>query len=80
MRNPQHFRSQMAKYEALVSGSVALQLFERVVWKESDLDVFTRWGTYAGEFGLYLIEEEGYKLEKTTRNHGYMMPDIHEVS
>ena len=51
-----------------------------MVWKESDLDIFMRWGTYAGEFGLYLIEEEGYKLEKTIRNHGYMMPDINEVS
>lgn len=70
----------MGRYNALVSGSVALQLFERTLWKESDLDIFMETGESAEAFGDYIMEKEGYKYVKTTVNHGYMMPDIVEVS
>lgn len=69
----------MGKYNALVSGSVALQLFERTLWKESDLDIFMETGENAEAFGDYIMEKEGYRYVKTTVNHGYMMPDIQEV-
>lgn len=80
VRDSQFFRSQMGRYNALISGSVALQLFERALWKESDLDILIEKGENARAFGSYLAEKEGYRLEKTSENHGYMMPDIVEVS
>lgn len=80
MRDPQSFRSQMGRHNALVSGSVALQFFERVVWKESDIDIFIEQGENAEAFGNYLIEQEGYKFIKATENDEYMRPAIVEVS
>lgn len=79
MRDPQLFRSELGKHNALVSGSVALQFFERVVWRESDLDVFIEEGENAGTFHKYLTEKEYYKLNTTAFFPGYMMSDIEQV-
>jgi hypothetical protein len=38
--DPVALRSKLATHDALISGSVALQLFERVVWSDSDLDIY----------------------------------------
>ena len=62
VRDPQALRSQMAKCEALISGSVALQFFERVVWPESDLDIYVEHGSHAKAFRKYIKDCEGYKF------------------
>lgn len=63
VRNPQLFRSQMGRCDALVSGSAAIQFFDRVFWKEADLDIYIEEGENADAFGEYLTEMEGYKLD-----------------
>lgn len=80
VQDSQFFRSQMGKNNALVSGSVAIQFFERVVWKESDLDIYIEEGEKATAFGNYLTEEEGYEFQRATENGPYKMHDIKQVS
>ena len=46
VRDPYGFRSQMAKTDALISGSFAFQFFERTSWKPSDLDIFVEHGEH----------------------------------
>jgi hypothetical protein len=67
---PREFRSQMAECDAVVSGSQALQFFERVHWKEADLDVFIRMGSGVDKFCEYLMETEGYKHVSTRTDDG----------
>jgi hypothetical protein len=55
----------MSKNNALVSGSFALQLFERVYWEESDLDIFVKYDSEADSMGKYLVDVESYTLVKT---------------
>lgn len=57
--NPVAFRIMMADCEALVSGSLALQFFERTTWSESDLDVYVN-VSRSNDFRQYLCEHEGY--------------------
>ncbi len=52
----------MGLYDAVISGSFALQFFERVFWKDSDMNVFIKKGAGADTFCPYLAEEEGYAL------------------
>ncbi|MCJ1267056.1 hypothetical protein MMC22_006941 [Lobaria immixta] len=68
----------MAIRNALVSGSVAVQFFERVLWKESDLDIFIEEGKDAKAFGKYLTEREGYNFSGTSSGV-YNAIDIEEV-
>lgn len=82
VNQPAGLRSQLGKCTALISGSFALQFFERVFWDESDLDIFVQDGRGSGELGLYLAEEEGYVLDSTKGRdrRDYIQPDIVEVS
>jgi hypothetical protein len=59
---PREFREEMRKQDALISGSVALQFFDRVRWETSDLDVFVREHGQADALGVYLQESEGYEV------------------
>ena len=61
VKNPHEFRSQLGRHDALISGSFALQYFERAVWKESGLDVFIKEESGA-DFMNYLSVAEGYRL------------------
>lgn len=79
VQDPQFFRSQMGKHNALVSGSVAVQFFERVFWKDSDLDIYIERGPNAHAFGEYLTKKEGYEFQKTSLSAGYKMSSICEV-
>lgn len=77
VRDPQGFRTQMSKCDALISGSFAVQYFERVTWKDSDLDVFVRYGLGTDSFHLYVCAVEGYQYVKTTKNQDYAdMPNV----
>lgn len=72
-RDPVQFRSMMAKCDALISGSFALQFFARTVWMDSDLDIYIE--SYPEvkikTFGEYLAAEEGYALDNTKGIHDY---------
>ena len=68
VRDPYGFRSQMAKSDALISGSFVFQLFERTSWKTSDLDIFVEHGEHgecANTFQRYLLDKEGYEFSNT---------------
>lgn len=80
LHDPQFFRSQMAKYNALVSGSFVTGFFERVRWEGSDLDIYIEQGKGADAFASYLTEKEGYKLIDSDDNDQYLLFDLAEVS
>ncbi|KAL8784342.1 MAG: hypothetical protein Q9195_009087 [Heterodermia aff. obscurata] len=63
VNDPQSFRSEMADRDALISGSFALQFFERVTWNESDLDIFLEGQNEVSGFEQYLCEREGYRFD-----------------
>lgn len=78
---PPAFRSELGRYDALISGSFALQFFDGVVWDESDLDIFVEDGDYAPlAIGEYLIEREGYKYISSVGHQGYSTRDLLEVT
>ena len=80
VKDPYGFRSQMAKHDALISGSFVVQYFERVTWKDSDLDVFIKHGESADVFGRYLVSEEEYAQVSSTENAEYELHGYEEVS
>ena len=51
----------MAAHNALISGSFAIQFFERLHWNESDLDIFVEFHhPNPTVLEQYLCEREGY--------------------
>ena len=72
-RHPVGFHSQMVRFNALLSGSFALQFFDRVVWKDSDLDVYVQspWlrsdNTSLLVLGQYLVSTDGFNIGKTQK-------------
>lgn len=58
----------MAKSDALIFGSFALQFFERSLWQPSDVDIYVKNGEGSEALGTYLAESEGYVLETTREN------------
>ena len=61
----------MGKHDALVSGSFAVQFFERLTWKKSDLDIFIEQGSGALAFEQYLCEREGYRFSREGGDEAY---------
>ena len=62
VKDPRRFRNQLGESDALISGSFALQFFERQCWEESDLDIFVEEGEGARELERYLNNVEEYQL------------------
>jgi hypothetical protein len=62
----------LAEHDALISGSFALQFFERIIWRDSDLDVYVEDRKSPDALGDYLVGHEGYALQstKTVENGG----------
>ena len=60
VRDPKALRSQIGIHNALISGSFAVQFFERLTWKESDLDIFVEQGQGATALEHYLCIKEDY--------------------
>jgi hypothetical protein len=61
--DPTALRSQMALSKALISGSVALQFFDRSIWDGSDLDIYVcDREPFASRVKDYLLAKEGYVL------------------
>lgn len=58
---PVAFRSLQAKTNTLVSGSNALQFFDRTFYLNADLDIYTHPG-HSFEVAQFLVEVEGYRF------------------
>jgi hypothetical protein len=56
----------MGKYDALISGSFAIQFFDHVSWMESGLDIYVEGEESAKAMGRYLMEQEKYKFVERT--------------
>ncbi|KAL8678988.1 MAG: hypothetical protein Q9186_004709 [Xanthomendoza sp. 1 TL-2023] len=54
----------MGRTGALISGSLAIQFFERCYWPSSDLDIFVKDGDDSKSLGQYLVSSEGYRLKE----------------
>ena len=76
--NPRTFRGLMAKHNVLISGSLALQFFQRFTWSDSDMDVYV-YAKGAREFEEYLCKTEGYRFEMSTYGERYDNRGIEEV-
>jgi hypothetical protein len=66
VKDPIALRSTLATHHALISGSAALQLFERVVWSDSDLDIYVENdenNTALLTLCDYFIRSEGYAVK-----------------
>jgi hypothetical protein len=59
--HPTQFRSLQARTGTLISGSFALQFFDRSLYPDSDLDVYVDY-RYSREVGFWLVEAEGYEF------------------
>ena len=79
VKEPRQLRAQMAKCDGLISGSFALQFFERVHWPDSGLDIFVREGHNAQQLELYILEKEGYEFSRIKHNSDIYRYDISEV-
>lgn len=64
VEDPQGFRSQMARYDALISGNFAVQYFERNIWSCKRLVVYILQGRGSQLFSKYLSTIAGYSEEK----------------
>ena len=62
VRNPQALRSQLGQADAVISGSFAVQFFDRVTFPGSDLDIYVTIGSNADTLGQYLMDVEEYQL------------------
>jgi hypothetical protein len=60
------FRSLQARTATLVSGSIALQLFDRVFYPGSDLDLYVH-PDHQREVARYFMDQEGYTFSPGSR-------------
>ena len=58
--DPQGFRTQMARCDALIDGDFACKYFERVVWSYDSLDLYIQQGLGPDLFSKYLLHTAGY--------------------
>ncbi|KAI0149469.1 hypothetical protein GGR57DRAFT_514875 [Xylariaceae sp. FL1272] len=65
---PEAFRTQLGKSNALISGGFALQFLEGVTWEGSDLDIFVEKGQDAQAMEQYLLSA-GYQQGPGHRSH-----------
>jgi hypothetical protein len=56
----------MRDHRAVISGSFALQFFERTCWKESDLDLFVQKPSEAKALEEHLVRTEGYRRREAS--------------
>jgi hypothetical protein len=63
---PLALREVMRDHRAVISGSVALQFFERTCWKESDLDFFVEKPREAKALKEHLVRTEGYRRREAS--------------
>jgi len=73
--NPLSFRSLQARTGTVVSGSNALQFFDRISYEGSDMDVYIHPG-HALEVGVWLMKEEGYTFLPSNSQLGMTFENI----
>ena len=66
--DPKAFRSQLGENDALVSGSLALQFFERRSWDEDGIEIFVEEGSMGDSMVEYLQSREGYLFSNAETN------------
>ncbi|KAL8655751.1 MAG: hypothetical protein Q9226_002923 [Calogaya cf. arnoldii] len=76
VRNPTGLRSKMGETNALISGSFAIQFFERKFWPDSDLDMYVKEGEESDALRRHLVMSEGYKLEDNPDAIDHMMRNM----
>lgn len=79
VNDPAGLRSKMGELNILISGSFAIQFFERVTWPSSDLDMYVRDGKGADALRAYLVNSEGYTLQ-TTKGDGDLPYAMHQLN
>ena len=79
VEDPRRFRSQLGKCNGLISGSFALQFFERVAWEGSDLDLFVEAGEDAQVLANHLVQVEGYQYVRQSFVENYRRESHAEV-
>ena len=77
-RDPLAFRSLQARTAAIVSGSFALQFFDRTYYPESDLDIYTHPERSLLDVGLYL-QSEGYTFEPYSWQQGRWRDEVDQL-
>ncbi|KAL9627261.1 MAG: hypothetical protein Q9204_006697 [Flavoplaca sp. TL-2023a] len=80
VNDPTGLRSKMGELDVLISGSFAIQFFERVTWPSSGLDLYVEEGERSDALYAYLVDSEGYTLQ-TTRGFGdndYALPHFYQ--
>ena len=60
VHDPNGLRSAMAKNDAVIAGSFALQFFERSTWRAADLDLYVQQGHQFESLTRYFMDTEGY--------------------
>ena len=73
--NPIEFQSLQSHTGTIVSGSNALQFFDRTCYIGSDMDIYVHPG-HALEVGLWLIKEEGYTFLPSRSQHGQTFENL----
>lgn len=73
--DPVAFRSRLGQCDALIAGSFALQFFEGVTWRESDLDIEVRAGPNLEAMHDYLVSDGGYELSVDGKGRGTQAND-----
>ena len=60
VRDPHALRSKLGEFDALIAGGFATQYFDRVLWSESDLDIFVQTGPDSDGIQEHLARAERY--------------------
>jgi hypothetical protein len=60
--DPHKLCCQLRDSKTVISGSFAVQLFDRAIYHDSDLDIFAQHGDHVKGFDEYLTSAEGYQL------------------
>lgn len=74
VHNPSGLRSLMARHNALIAGSFAVQFFDDDIWEDSGLDVFVL-EDRSGPCTEYMCKTEGYTTVSEVDNGGNRYPD-----
>lgn len=80
VKNPQALRTELARYDALISGGFAVQFFDGVVWNELDLDIYAVYRNEDDQIGKHLMKNEEYKLKSKASLTDKHAADLIKVS
>jgi hypothetical protein len=78
VEDPMEFRRTLGMCGAIISGSFALQYFARVVWPESDLDIFAQQDHFES-LSAFLTMREGYRLTDERLLEDYASVGVRKV-